>query len=146
MFIQAKETKYNGIIYRSRLEARWAVYFDLLEVPHMYELEGFKLSTGEIYLPDFYLPDAHIFCEVKPFQQHDSRWDLLVNETEQSLLLLIGNLSHRPFKALSKDAECYLGIPFKGHKHYPLYFSCGAHDEYLDENKEYANMAKSYRF
>ena len=47
------ETEYNGYLFRSRLEARWAVFFDALGVDYEYEPEGFKLPSGDCYLPDF---------------------------------------------------------------------------------------------
>lgn len=51
--IKAIETYYNGYRFRSRLEARWAVFFDALDVEYEYEPEGFYLSSGKLYLPDF---------------------------------------------------------------------------------------------
>jgi hypothetical protein len=67
MEIKAIETIYNGRRYRSRLEARWAVFFDSLGIRFEYEPEGFVLSNGMAYLPDFFLPDIGdgIFAEVK---------------------------------------------------------------------------------
>jgi hypothetical protein len=56
------ETYYNGYRFRSRLEARWAVFFDKLWVEYAYETEGFDLN-GNWYLPDFKISDAWI--EVK---------------------------------------------------------------------------------
>lgn len=50
--IKAIETVYNGYRFRSRLEARWAVFFDALNVPYEYEPEGFWTPYGG-YLPDF---------------------------------------------------------------------------------------------
>lgn len=47
------ETIYNGYRFRSRLEARWAVFFDALGVDYEYEPEGFQLDNGMYYLPDF---------------------------------------------------------------------------------------------
>lgn len=47
------ETAYNGYRFRSRLEARWAVFFDALGVDYEYEPEGFDLGNGVYYLPDF---------------------------------------------------------------------------------------------
>lgn len=63
--IKAIETVYNGYRFRSRLEARWAVFFDELGIEYQYEPEGVELSDGSYYLPDFYLPDFHCFFEVK---------------------------------------------------------------------------------
>lgn len=51
--IKAIETLYNGYRFRSRLEARWAVFFDSLGVKYEYEPEGFLLPSGKYYLPDF---------------------------------------------------------------------------------------------
>lgn len=50
---QAIDTYYNGYKFRSRLEARWAVFFDALGVKYEYEPDGFKLPSGKCYLPDF---------------------------------------------------------------------------------------------
>lgn len=51
--MKAIETYYNGYRFRSRLEARWAVFFDTLGVRYEYEPEGFELDDGTWYLPDF---------------------------------------------------------------------------------------------
>lgn len=51
--IKAIDTEYNGYRFRSRLEARWAVFFDTLGVDYEYEPEGFQLPSGRRYLPDF---------------------------------------------------------------------------------------------
>ncbi len=64
--IKTIPTTYNGIKFRSRLEARWAVFFDELGIKYLYEYEGFELANKEWYLPDFYLPEYGIYCEVKP--------------------------------------------------------------------------------
>ena len=62
---KAVQTEYKGYLFRSRLEARWAVFFDNLGIQWEYEPEGIVLSDGTHYLPDFYLPDFHCFFEVK---------------------------------------------------------------------------------
>lgn len=57
--VKAIETFYKGYHFRSRLEARWAVFFDTLGIPWKYEDEGFEKEVhGETvrYLPDFFLP------------------------------------------------------------------------------------------
>lgn len=50
--IKAIETEYAGCRFRSRLEARWAVFFDALGVEWEHEPEGFETDAGR-YLPDF---------------------------------------------------------------------------------------------
>jgi hypothetical protein len=70
--IKAHPTMYNGVQYRSRLEARWAAFFDLIEWQHEYEpidLPGWS--------PDFRVvfPCWHSECngshsllvEIKPY-------------------------------------------------------------------------------
>lgn len=64
--IDALETEYNGIHYRSRTEARWAIFFEGIGVDFEYEKEYLTLSNKEIYLPDFYLPQFKAYLEVKP--------------------------------------------------------------------------------
>ena len=47
------QTMYNGYLFRSRLEARWAVFFDAAGIKYKYENEGYELPDGSYYLPDF---------------------------------------------------------------------------------------------
>ncbi len=61
---QAIETKYNGYKFRSRLEARWAKFFDALGVKYEYEPEGVDLYYNGKYLPDFRLFGKY-YLEVK---------------------------------------------------------------------------------
>ena len=51
--IKPIQTYYDGHLFRSRLEARWAVVFNALHVPYEYEPEGFDLGDELYYLPDF---------------------------------------------------------------------------------------------
>lgn len=64
MSIKPIETYYNGYRFRSRLEARWAVFFDVMGIKYEYEPEGFE-ADGVKYLPDFYLPEADRWIEIK---------------------------------------------------------------------------------
>lgn len=59
-------TTYKGITYRSQTEARWAVFFDALGLSFTYEPERIQLSTGEVYIPDFFIDDFQAYFEVKP--------------------------------------------------------------------------------
>jgi hypothetical protein len=66
--IQAIETRAYGHRFRSRTEARWAVFFTTLGLQWEYEPEGFNID-GENYLPDFRVltPQGEpIWYEVKP--------------------------------------------------------------------------------
>ncbi len=61
------QTSYKGYRFRSRLEARWAVFFDAKGIEYEYEPNAYQTSLGG-YLPDFYLPNFNdgVFVEVKP--------------------------------------------------------------------------------
>lgn len=72
MTIQAIETAYAGCRFRSRLEARWAVFFNALDFKWEYEPQGFQVSwrlrlddEKFNYLPDFWLPEFNLWAEVK---------------------------------------------------------------------------------
>lgn len=73
MEIKPIETEYKGYRFRSRLEARVAVLFDALRIKWLYEPEGFILSDGTRYLPDFYLPETETFVEVKGVMTQSDR-------------------------------------------------------------------------
>ena len=81
MQIQAKPTAYNGYLFRSKLEAKWAVFLDTLSIPYVYEPEAFICSDGSQYTPDFYLPTCYlrdksgkgVYLEIKPLYWQDDR-------------------------------------------------------------------------
>ena len=66
MKLKANKTIYGGFMFRSRLEATWAAFFDLAALPWAYEpvdLEG--------WVPDFALwLDRPVYVEVKPAPLH----------------------------------------------------------------------------
>lgn len=70
---RAIPTEYRGIRFRSRSEARWAVFFDSLSVPWCYEEEGYELPDGTLYLPDFYIPRWDTTIEIKGAAEPDER-------------------------------------------------------------------------
>lgn len=59
------EVSYSGRVFRSKLEARWAAYLDLLQVNWDYEPSHYQIGPSLFYLPDFYLPDLGVWLEVK---------------------------------------------------------------------------------
>ena len=82
--INAILTKYNGYTFRSRQEARWAVFFDYLGVEYEYEKEGFDLPCG-YYLPDFWIPEWKAWIEIKGKEPTKKELEKLVH-----LSLLVG--------------------------------------------------------
>ena len=64
--IAAIETVYRGVTFRSRLEARWALFFETLGYAWLYEQEAYRLDEVTSYLPDFVLPEPGLIVEIKP--------------------------------------------------------------------------------
>lgn len=92
MRMKVIQTKYKGYKFRSRLEARWAVYFDSLEIEWEYEFEGYNLD-GTYYLPDFWLPALNMWAEVKPVEFNDQeikKIKKLILATNKPVLMLVG--------------------------------------------------------
>ena len=91
---KAIETKFDGYHFRSRLEARWAVFFKTLGIPYEYEKEGFDLD-GVWYLPDFYLPGQRHWLEIKPSlpskSERNKAIDLAI-ATQKPVVILAGNV------------------------------------------------------
>lgn len=77
-----KETEFKGVSYRSRTEARWAVFFDRLGVDFEYEPTQFKLRDGRLYTPDFYVSDFETYVEVKPDNE-----EIILEEAGKALSL-----------------------------------------------------------
>lgn len=119
--IKAKPTKYNGRLYRSRLEARWAVYFDLNDID--FEYEPFDL---EGWSPDF-LINGDTVVEVKPvdiyykfnsiYKVGDCRELLLF--TENTFTKIANHfLSEKKFpRLIPRDYGCLL-LGIKNHGYY----------------------------
>ena len=66
---RAKSTCYDGNYFRSKLEARWAVFMDLLGVTYEYERDSAIVGAGFVeigYCPDFFLEDLQLYVEIKP--------------------------------------------------------------------------------
>lgn len=85
------ETEYAGIRYRSRLEARWALFFDAAGIDAQYEEQGFELSEGgesHLYLPDFRLP-CGTYVEVKArTSDEEMRWLKVFSDQVGSIMLV----------------------------------------------------------
>ena len=91
--IDAIETTYKGINFRSKLEAKWAVFFDLCG--WRWEYEPINLNG---WYPDFALygeKGNEVFVEVKPVTDSAQCWDTVQKmmkscEDRHNDLLLLG--------------------------------------------------------
>jgi len=78
------ETYYAGYRFRSRLEARWAVFFRKAGIPFEYETQGYDLGPEiGLYLPDFYLPQFRAFVEIKPMYISSEEEEIAKNKLEK---------------------------------------------------------------
>ena len=163
MKIKPIETIYNGYRFRSRLEARWAVFFDTLDIKYEYEKEGFDLGDGIYYLPDFWLPQVNMWAEVKPEKltpPEMRKCNLLVDNTKFECLLLIGTPENKPYFATCgidfDDEFGEIGMMkeycLTMYHRYPqnegrFYSSPGGYDDsHFDDTEKSANASKSARF
>ena len=120
---RAIETVYHGVRFRSRLEARWATFYNALGVRWMYETEGFELPSGR-YLPDFFMPDMNSWIEIKPIaptRQERTRCAELANDTGKRVLLFYGPVEAQD-PSDTESAECY--FPGGGMDYHYMWCSC----------------------
>ncbi len=106
--IKAIETVYHGYRFRSRLEARWAVFFDNLDMEFEYELEGYELGGGLRYLPDFYLPSIGVHVEVKPHENLSKaeirKLVTFAADHDKQTLLIVGSPTNEKMYFLDRRA------------------------------------------
>lgn len=144
--MKAINTFYKGYYFRSRLEARWAIYFDELNINWLYEDEGYELSNGTWYLPDFYLPtfNGGMFVEVKHEFTKDERQKCrdLCFESGKDVWLAEGLPEERAYIYLSKNKQ----------EENSVVYSCGIpnHDKAFNQDRmfadpDYDGMMLSYK-
>jgi hypothetical protein len=132
------ETRYAGYRFRSRLEARWAVFFDALGIKWDYEPQGYHLKGNRHYLPDFWLPQVSMFAEIKGQVFSDEEREccrLLAEASGHSVLMLDGLPELRSYWAYSPpgiEPECPLLLDYElaeGHRYWEtenrFYSWCG---------------------
>jgi len=89
--MQAIETEWKGYRFRSRLEARWAVFFEQLDLSWNYEPQGFILGTGKRYLPDFKVETPYPFDYWYEVKHEGVKEDDKFDEFEESVNYKIGS-------------------------------------------------------
>lgn len=111
--MKAIETHYRGYRFRSRTEARWAVFFDKLGLRWDYEEQGYVLPKSGCYLPDFKLilaTEELVYCEVKHSDADDfandeiSKLKEFANACRCKVILLTGVPDYRVYNQLLPDA------------------------------------------
>lgn len=147
--LKAIETVYRGYRFRSRLEARWAVFFDALGLKWEYEKEGYDLGPAGLYLPDFWLVDVKMWAEVKPSREGDDQVKCvaLACATGFACLLLDGPPTYKEYWAGEAEGEIgYLLTDEYIHDEH-RFFSSPSGDEWASANTLHAYvLARSARF
>ena len=137
------ETEFKGFRFRSRIEARWAVFFEELGYDWKYEHEGYQ-AGGARYLPDFEITDAKgnvFYAEVKGdplgiVRDYERLVSVLNDDsplprfadsyaTHQSGLLLLGDIPREPiglvfFPVVRNHAGLHKSWFTFGSKRYPI--------------------------
>lgn len=146
--IKAIDTVYKGYKFRSRLEARWAVFFDAVGTKWRYEAEGYELD-GVRYLPDFTLFSkeiGHYFIEIKPnypTDQETTKAKLLAKNNDTVVFILSGDpydcfvSSVKESKSISIDQNGNI-IPVEGF----FFMVCSG----LLSPKKYITLVNNLRF
>lgn len=85
--ISSIPTQYRGIWYRSRLEAKWAAFFDEMKWRYQYEPVEFQMWS-----PDFVLIGAtNTFVEVKPITgRHEKVESKLLSSCCRDEMMVVG--------------------------------------------------------
>jgi len=144
--MQAIETIYKGRRFRSRLEARWAIFFDAIDVGWEYETEGFQIGSSK-YLTDFKLlsfgpTKVDLFVEIKPrkpsIEEIGKCYEVAVG-THTDMLLLCGTPGLPEFSQLGNDWNLKTG-------YVALYFHAKMMIKGSDEITPFEIWAESCRF
>lgn len=145
--IKPIDTEYKGYLFRSRLEARYAVMFDELGWTWEYEKEGYELKSGR-YLPDFWFPDIECFAEIKPE-------GIILNRDIERIVELSYNFPVILFEG-APESRSYLYF-YEGHqtecipvelsnKYYPFFWSDYFDKKHFKETGIAIKVAKQKRF
>jgi hypothetical protein len=126
--MKAIETVYAGYRFRSRLEARWAVFFERMGIPFEYEKEGYELpwltTDGTFfYLPDFWIPAWRAWVEIKgedpteeELEKCQSLRDSFPGKKGKKVIMFVGDPmteNCRFFRCTPDDeSPFYVSVPF----------------------------------
>lgn len=107
MTITAIETRFAGCLFRSRIEARWAVWFNALGITWEYEKEGYHLSTDDYYLPDFWLPQFDAWFEVKgqPMNEDEQRKARYLASEHKPVITAAGAIGSEIITVFAQDSS-----------------------------------------
>jgi len=151
--MKAIETTYKGYRFRSRTEARWAVFFDNLVgiTEWQYEPEGFELDDGRTrYLPDFRVTHSELgdtWFEVKPQLGSvklitDAEWNKMQRFAwYEKLILLDGPPTLKPYFTVGREDRLN-GADFLFNKSLPGFWN----SQHMLDLEKAVNASRAYRY
>jgi hypothetical protein len=89
--MRAIQTEYQGVTFRSRLEARWAVAFCGMGIDTVFEPEGYEYPDGR-YLPDFATVHDNVLFSIKPAHDRVNLTAAWLRELEWQRVLIAHGL------------------------------------------------------
>ena len=131
------QTVYKGHVYRSRLEAKYAVFFDRLGIKYEPEPEIFMIDAGGFYIryqPDFVLPDIKsteefprpLYVEVKGKDRYSDIYETerikIEGFAKDHALLVLGNMPYQ-IDDLFKVPDTLFSFTLINGKHLPCFFN-----------------------
>jgi hypothetical protein len=163
--VKAIETRYKGYRFRSRLEARWAVFFDALGWEWRYEHQGYEIGWGDTsryWLPDFELmpPNGgHYYVEVKGDKNYFANDHFLIDVdfgggppefynrgTEGSQILLLGDIpepNYRFYFAPSLFHSSGVHVHWAGLSDRGIHSLCPSEQKWFIDNFGYTSVEYS---
>jgi hypothetical protein len=105
----AVRTTYRDTAFRTPLDARWAVFFDHLDMAWTYQARGFVLDGQEIR-PHFWLPEYECFWDVRVTHRFDrdlyGTWAAVANTP-----IIISTRMPHHCSSLSETRAIVFGFP-----------------------------------
>jgi hypothetical protein len=127
------ETEYQRYRFRSRLEARWAVFLNHIGVEWDYEPQGFEFDGGERYLPDFWVETWDCWIEVKgpePTDQDKRLAYLLAEGSGKPVVLGYGQFKLQQDQISGTDTVSPVCHVFYGDSEQAFDYLFGYHENY----------------
>ena len=122
MSVTPLETLYHGVYFRSKTEARFAVFLDCLGIKWEYEPQGFDLGNGLKYLPDFKIYDVSTFhdCDGGRIKTYDYMYVEVKGMWDDDK---VGKLTQRDFEKIMKFSfgDTFDGDTYGGEVENPIW-------------------------
>jgi len=116
--------QYDGIRFRLRVEAQWAVFFKTVRLKYEYERRYESSDKAFLVSPEFWLPELNLWLEVRIEEPMDTRrLQRLADSSGHTVLLAIGPPEPRDQISIIRPAGSGEHFAFPGHEGYRFYFA-----------------------